>query len=141
MLRGSGAAEKLQRCLNGKRGRQAAAIKQPLLRLGLPPPLPQRRSRDEQLGVTDPLNTSKQDGVLQVITGHNLPIFATVELFGKSAFPKVGELVPRGLLPCWALRLCVRQVPALRVLQRDPSPSCSLHGDAAHTRLGAMYLD
>lgn len=34
--------------------------------------------------VTDPLYTSKQDSVLQVITGHNLPIFATVEIFGKS---------------------------------------------------------
>lgn len=30
------------------------------------------------------LYTSKQDSVLQVTIGHNLPIFATVEIFGKS---------------------------------------------------------
>lgn len=56
-------------------------------------------------------------------------------------FPKVGKLVVGRLFACFTLRLSVPQVPALRILQRDPSPSCSLHGDTAHTRLGAMYLD
>lgn len=58
-----------------------------------------------------------------------------------SRFPKVGELAVGSLFLCFTLRLSVRQVPSLRVLQRHPSPSCPLRGEAAHTRLGAMYLD
>lgn len=64
--------------------RKATAIKQPLLRMGFPPPLPQTGSWDGQLEVADPLYTPKQDGGLQIIIGHNLPIFATVGIFGKS---------------------------------------------------------
>ena len=76
----SGEATPLQSRLNGKK---CDCNQTTPSQTGVSTLHPHRQSWDGQLEVTDPLITSKQDGVLQVVTGHNLPIFATVEIFGK----------------------------------------------------------
>lgn len=73
--------------------RKATAVKQPLLRMGLPPPLPQRGSWDGQLEVTDPLYTPKQDDGLQFVIGHNFTYPCNCGNLWQVAFLKLVSLL------------------------------------------------